>query len=459
VLILTGPGGDLDAVHAILQRKLGPESVERFRRPVAFAERLSSGAPFDLLFVDVESRAGHQRPLRSLRRLRLLAPQVPIVAVVPQGSVGIAAEAIAAGASDILVASEQLEERVETLLGKVRHVLELVAQNRLLGERNSELQEAQRRRLRILGESPQIRAVLSVVERVARIPRPVLIVGERGTGKELVARAIHDAAGHGVADPGARPFVAVNCAAFADTLLESELFGHERGAFTGADRMTRGKFEQAAGGTLFLDEIANMSPQFQRKILRVVEYGRFMRVGGREEITVQARIVAATNAELETRIQAGEFLADLYDRLTFEIVRVPPLRERTGDIALLAQHFLTQFMAEIPSLGGKRLASSAIAALERYPFPGNVRELKNIVERAAYRDTTNEITPEDIGLLPSVLTPDATHLGFHDQIRALEATLLAGALDAAGGNHAAAARRLSLTYDQFRHYARKHHLG
>jgi len=303
---------------------------------------------------------------------------------------------------------------------------------------------------RILGESAQMRLLIEQIQRVALIPRPLLIVGERGTGKELVARAIHFASGRAAAR-----MVTINCAAIGDTLLESELFGHERGAFTGADRARRGRFEQANGGTLFLDEIGNMPLAFQQKILRVVEYGTFTPVGGDRERKTSARIVAATNADLRGKIERGEFLGDLYDRLAFEVISVPPLRERPGDIEILARLFLEQFAEEIPAFRGKRLADSALEVLRSYPFPGNVRELKNLIERAAYRDTTNEITPEDIGLLPRA-EPVASGGDFMEQVAHFRRCLLERALAESNGNRAEAARRLGLSYDQFRHYYRKH---
>ena len=305
-------------------------------------------------------------------------------------------------------------------------------------------------RARILGDSPQMRRLIEQIEQVARIPRPLLIVGERGTGKELVARAIHHASGR----PRGR-MVTINCAALGDTLLESELFGHERGAFTGADRSRRGLFEQADGGTLFLDEVGNMPLPFQRKILRVVEYGTFTPVGADRERKTSTRIVAATNADLRGKIASGDFLGDLYDRLAFEVIEVPPLRERPGDVGVLAQRFLDQFAEEIPAFRGKGLAASALALLSEYPFPGNVRELKNLIERAAYRDTTNEITPEDIGLLPDAEPLAGSGGSFSEQVERFKRRLLERALEESGGNRAAAARRLGLSYDQFRHYHRK----
>jgi len=275
------------------------------------------------------------------------------------------------------------------------------------------------------------------------------VVGERGTGKELVARAIHAASGR-----GDRPFVAVNCAAFPETLLESELFGHEKGAFTGADQRQQGKFEQATGGTLFLDEIGNMPLGFQQKILRVIEYGSFTRLGGTRELRSTARIVAATNTDVEQAIARGLFLQDLYDRLAFEVVRVPPLREREDDLELLAQHFLDQFLKEVPALGAKRLAPAAVELLRRYAFPGNVRELKNTIERAAYRDRTAQIDPEDIDLPSQASAPE--RMAFEPQVEALKRRLILDALARAEGSQTEAARRLGLTYDQFRHYYRKY---
>ena len=191
------------------------------------------------------------------------------------------------------------------------------------------------------------------IAKVAPVPRPVLVLGERGTGKELVAKALHDASSR----PG--PFVAVNCACFSDELLEAELFGHERGSFTGAHKASVGKFELAHHGTLFLDEIGHMSLPFQRKILRTVEYGTFLRVGGQAERRVDVRVVAATNADLRARIREGTFLPDLYDRLAFEVIDVPPLRQRPGDVELLAAHFFERFMREVPAFHGKVLTEDA----------------------------------------------------------------------------------------------------
>ena len=304
----------------------------------------------------------------------------------------------------------------------------------------------------MIGRSRPLQQLSGTIRRVARIPRPVLVVGERGTGKELVARAIH------ALSDRTGPLVAVNCAAFTDTLLESELFGHEAGAFTGATKPRAGRFEQADKGTLFLDEIGNMSLAFQAKILRVVEYGTYQRVGGDgRDVKTTARVIAATNCDLPAKIADGCFLGDLYDRLSFEVIEVPPLRKRLADIEPLANHFLRQFAREIPDFTGKTMSAAALNMLRGYRFPGNVRELKNIIERAAYRDTTNEINPEDIGHLAGEHVAAAG--SFKEKLDAFARRLLQDAVGAADGNGAEAARLLGLEYHQFRYFQRKHLTG
>ncbi|MCX7426075.1 MAG: sigma-54 dependent transcriptional regulator [Planctomycetia bacterium] len=391
--------------------------------------------------------------LALVRDIREAAADVPIVVAAEKGDVELAAAVIEAGATDLLVCGERLPQRIATLLGKLRKLFDVIDRNRLLDEHNAQLRETIQSRLKIVGNSPQIRDLLDQVRRVAAIPRPVMIVGERGTGKELVARAIHFAGG-----ASTRPIVTVNCAAFGDALLESELFGHEKGAFTGADALRRGKFEQADGGTLFLDEIGSMSLPFQKKTLRVVEYRTYSRVGGTVEQSTSARIIAATNRNLPEMIDRGEFLADLHDRLAFETIRVPPLRERPGDIEVLARYFLDQFARETPSMGGKTLSDEAIDVLRQHHFPGNVRELKNLVERAAYRDTADKITPADLGMLPGD-DPAGQGGSFHEKMDATAARLLHGAMAEANGNQAQAARILGLSYHQFRYYHKKYSPG
>ncbi len=451
VLILESPHRDLQSLQRAFASEAGRScDVDVVPSLDELTTRLADDPSQSLVVVHNESVEPAGRVLGSISRIHEIDKHIPVVVTSDQGDVDSAARAIEAGAVDFLVQGRRLEDRISTLLGKLRGLFDVVNRNRLLDEQNASLREAIQAKSQLVGESPQVKSLIDQIRRVAALPRPLLIVGERGTGKELVAHAIHLSAGD-----SSRPMIAVNCAAFSDALLESELFGHEKGAFTGAEGLRRGKFELADSGTLFLDEIANMSPAFQQKILRVVEYGTFARVGGTQELKTSARIIGATNCDLEKKIEDGEFIRDLYDRLAFEVIAVPPLRERSGDIELLAHHILHQFAREIPTFKGKSLTRAAISALNRYAFPGNVRELKSIIERAACRATTDEITPEDIGMLR---TDEAATTGgtFQDKVTAFSKSLIADAMRQSTGNQAQAARLLGLSYHQFRYYYKKY---
>ena len=450
VLMLENPDGHLVRLADALRAKIGSSClIHQVGRSNELLASLGSGLPYHLVVLDLgpENDPGSLR--QALAGLRRRHRELPIIVAAEIGDVDVVNALLAAGATDVLVLGDRLEARVEILLVRLNSLVQALWEKHNLEEENRRLSDREQERYQIFGESPEIQALIERIRRVATVPRPVLVTGERGTGKELVARAIHAAAN----DP-ARPIIAVNCAAFPDALLETELFGHERGAFTGADQQRQGKFELADGGTLFLDEIGYMSVAFQQKILRTVEYGLYTRVGGTRELRTTARIIAATNVDLKEKMKEGEFLRDLYDRLAFEVIGVPPLRERQGDIELLAREFLIRFMQEIPAFQGKRLSRRAIDALKSYPFPGNVRELKNIIERAAYVDTNNEIAPEDLGLREA-FRPRLSGGTFAEQVEDLKRSLLVEALEVCGGNQAAAARRLGLSYDQFRHHYRR----
>lgn len=435
VLILEPRLGELADLAAAFRGACPQADVTLVRDVPALLKELTPGDEGTL--VALESG-------EDMAELRSLYPRLPIVLCSVTGDVQRARAAIGAGATDFLVRGAELPERVKTLVGKAQTLLALLAENR-------ELSRSLPAPFDLVGRSAAARRVLSLIERVARVPRPVLIQGERGTGKELVARAIHGASGRrGL-------FVAINCAAIPDSLLEAELFGHDNGAFTGADQRRKGKFELADDGTLFLDEIGHMPPSFQQKILRAVEYGAFLRVGGSEEIKVSTRVIAATNADLREKIAAGTFLPDLYDRLAFEVIRVPALRERPEDIQALAEHFIAAFAREMPEFAGKRLAKEALQVLHHYPFPGNVRELKNIIERAVYRDTSPIIAVEDIEPIEPLPAPVRASGGsFKEQLEARERELVVDALEKASGNQAQAARLLGLSYHQFRYFHAKH---
>jgi DNA-binding NtrC family response regulator len=396
--------------------------------------RLGEGTAWELVVLPADA-------LAAIREARAADPAIPIVAVAASANVATAGRVVDAGASDLFVLGDHLVERARVLCGKLGPLVRLRAAH--------QLRTGEGAPWALLGSAPAMVAVRAAIREVAAIPRPVLITGERGTGKELVARALHEGS-----RPG-RPLVIVNCAAFPDALLESELFGHERGAYSGADRATTGRFEEAADGTLFLDEIGTMSLPFQQKILRVVEYGTYRRVGGGEERVHHARLVAATNVDLSERIAAGAFLPDLYDRLAFSVIRVPALRERREDVPALAAHFLARLVEELPSLRARRLDPEASAALVAWPFPGNVRELKHVVERAALRAPDELVRAEHLGLAPAA--PRAG--GLEEQVDAFRRQLVADALASAAGNQAEAARRLQVTYDQLRHWVRRYDLA
>jgi psp operon transcriptional activator len=322
----------------------------------------------------------------------------------------------------------------------------------------------------LLGEAPEFRDMLAHVSRVAPLDRPVLVVGERGTGKELVAARLNY-----LSPRWDKPFVKLNCAALAEGLLDSELFGHEAGAFTGALRRRLSRFELADGGTLFLDEIANASLAVQEKLLRVIEYGSFERVGGNAEQRVDVRVIAATNLDLPSLAEAGRFRADLLDRLAFDVVTIPPLRARSGDVALLAEHFARTMSRELGNDGFAGFTARAQAALAAHPWPGNVRELRNVVERAVNRTLADPgqaerpldaipfdafaspFRPPAEAAPPPADAPPAPEPGdFPSRIRSYEAALLREALATSRFNQRRAAKALGLTYDQLRHYIKKH---
>ncbi len=247
----------------------------------------------------------------------------------------------------------------------------------------------------LLGEANRFLEVLEQVSRLAPLDKPVLIIGERGTGKELIANRLHY-----LSSCWQGPFISLNCAALNENLLDSELFGHEAGAFTGAQKRHPGRFERADGGTLFLDELATAPMLVQEKLLRVIEYGELERVGGSQPLQVNVRLVCATNADLPQMVEDGTFRADLLDRLAFDVVQLPPLRERQSDIMLMANHFAIQMCRELGMPLFPGFTEHARETLMDYRWPGNIRELKNVVERSVYRHGSSEIPLDDIIIDP-----------------------------------------------------------
>jgi psp operon transcriptional activator len=340
------------------------------------------------------------------------------------------------------------------------------------------------RAVQFIGQSGAFLDSVERASRAAALNRPVLVIGERGTGKELVAERLHRLSARWDG-----PFVTMNCAALAETLIEAELFGHEAGAFTGATRARAGRFEEADGGTLFLDELATLSGGAQERLLRAVEYGEVTRIGSNRPLRVDVRIVAATNEHLPALVEKGRFRADLLDRLAFEVVTLPPLRAREGDIAVLADHFGRRMAAEIGWPRWPGFSDAVAAALSAYDWPGNVRELRNVVERAVYRwedparpvdaiefdpfaspwrlapaasAQTTALSPD----VPQAAVPaaapanDATDdvCDLRKAVEAHERALLEKALARNRFNQRATAKALNLTYDQLRHCLRRHGL-
>ncbi len=322
----------------------------------------------------------------------------------------------------------------------------------------------------LIGESPGFLEVLEHVSRVAPLDRPVLVIGERGTGKELIAARIHFLSGR-----WDKPFIKMNCAALAESLLETELFGHEAGSFTGAAKRRLGRFELADKGSLFLDELANTSSRVQEKILRVIEYGELERVGGTDTVRTDVRIIGATHEDLPSLAEAGRFRADLLDRLAFDVITLPPLRERPEDILPLAEHFAVKMAGELGHELFPGFTEAARGALQGYRWPGNVRELKNVVERAVYtrEDAEDEVDrivfdPFESPWRPAVgkgegrqaraaNTPSGPY-DFKTHIQDHEIELLKQALESCRYNQKKTAEHLGMTYHQLRGYLRKYEL-
>lgn len=339
--------------------------------------------PFDLLITDLKMPGIDG--LGVLRQAKAIAPELPIILITAHATVATAIAAMREGAFDYVEKPFDNDELKE-LVRRALDVTRLARENRYLRA------ELKSRYLLdgLVAESKIMHEVLDLVRRAARSRSTVLITGESGTGKEMIARAVHYHS-----DRVGQPFIAVNCKAFAEGVLESELFGHEKGAFTGADRAKPGLFERAAGGTVFLDEIGEVNGDFQGKLLRVLQEKKLQRVGGTEERAVDIRVVAATNRDLRAEVMAGRFREDLYFRLAVIPVQLPPLRERREDIVPLARHFLAKWNAEL----SRRVAGWTPEVedyLLKHPWPGNVRELENTIERGVVLARSENITLEDL---------------------------------------------------------------
>jgi len=424
--------------YGVIAVEDGQKALQKFR----------SGT-FDMVLTDY--RMPGMDGIQLLREVRRLTPEAVVVIMTAYGTVGTAVAAMKEGVYDYLTKPIDLDE---LLL-----LIERVEREISLGRENRELREQLREKFKvdfIISASRQMEEALNLVRRVASSPATVLILGESGTGKELIARAIH------YSSPRAdRPFIKVSCAALPENLLESELFGHEKGAFTGAVARRIGRFEQANKGSIFLDEIGDLSPSLQMKLLRVLQEKEFERLGSNQTIKTDVRVIAATNQNLEEAIKRGTFREDLYYRLNVVTISLPPLRERREDIPVLMEHFLKKYSRE-----NKRdvsaISKEAKELLMRYDYPGNVRELENIIERAVVLCRGDTLTTQD---LPLNLRESKTEVALEEArkrrdlpetLEGIERQLITQALERSGGVQTRAAEELGISERVLRYKMKKY---
>lgn len=387
---------------------------------------------FDAVLMDV--KMARMSGLEAFARINELKPALPVIIMTAYSSVDDAVDLIKRGAHDYLTKPLDFERLKLTLMRALDH-------HRVEERKREPRPEPGRLDTPIIGNSAEILELLDMISYVAPTEATVLITGESGTGKELVAETLHRNS-----DRIAQPFVKVNCAALAENLLESELFGHERGAFTGADRQRDGTFVQADGGTLFLDEIGETSAAMQVKLLRVLQEGELQRVGGNQTISVDVRIIAATNRDLEEEVEKGRFREDLYYRLNVVTLEVPPLRERQGDVELLAERFIERF-AEKNRRTVESVSRECMQHLTAYPWPGNVRELENAIERGVILMRGNHLTEKSLPLALQKHFQENPQAGAAKPatLQEAEKVLIKQTLKETDGNKSEAARRLGIT--------------
>ena len=436
---------DDDSAHRVMLKKLlggwGYRVAEADDGAVAVEE--VGRRSFDLILMDI--RMMKVSGIEALEQIKKIHPATPVIIMTAYASVETAVSALKKGAYDYLTKPLDFDELQIVMARATEHSL-LKKENEYLKERLGEKFDRQN----IIGQSAAMLKLLEIVEQVAATEATILITGDSGTGKEMIANAVHANSKRKQA-----PFIKINCAALTETLLESELFGHEKGAFTGADRRREGKFLQADSGSIFLDEVSEMSPAMQVKLLRVLQEREVTRVGGSDVIKVDVRVIAASNKDLKKEIQMGRFREDLFYRLNVVALAMPPLRERKEDIPLLAQHFLRGFAAK-NSKNVTGFTPTAMHKLVEYPWPGNVRELMNAVERAVVLSRTDFVDADELMFLTADdgdsnnrgrSGPAAQVAGASENLplTEVEKRSILEALDVCGGNKSEAARRLGIT--------------
>jgi two-component system NtrC family response regulator len=423
--------------HVIYEADSVAHAIERF-----------AASPVDVILTDFQMP--HGTGLDLLKAVKNARSEAAVIIMTAFGTIEGAVTAMREGAFDYLTKPINLDE-LDLLLHRVEELHQLKSENQILRQQLVEKHTF----AGIISQSAAMDDVLRTAARVAQSSASVLIRGESGTGKELIAKATHYASTR-----KDKPFVAVNCAALNDNLLESELFGHEKGAFTGADRQRRGRFEMANEGTLFLDEIGDISPATQVRLLRALQEQQFERVGGSETIQVDVRVIAATNKDLEEAITKGTFREDLFYRLNVIPIEIPPLRKRREDIAPLLEHYLHRFGKENRR---KKLSFSKESwdLLLRYDYPGNVRELENVIQRSVIMSRGEHVTTDDLPQVVRSLNTESSiretqsALSFTDQVEKLEKDLIFDALRTSGGNQSKAAKNLGLSERNLRYRLQK----
>lgn len=438
-------------------------SVETAESADNAQKTIDSGEIFDLMISDI-SMPG-MSGIDLLRHSRQVSVDTEVILMTAFGSKQIAIEALNEGASYYVEKPFDLDE----MKAAVRKTLEqkrLAVENQDLKLQNRDLRAELKGKYEfdgLIGRSPKMQAIFQLIHRVAATGSTIMLSGESGTGKELIARAIHYNSGR-----GDRPFVSLNCGALPDPLLESELFGHMRGSFTGATSNKKGLFEVAAGGTIFLDEIGETTAAMQIKLLRVLQERRIRRVGGTEEIDVTARVITATNQDLEKMVREKAFREDLYYRINVIAIRMPALREKAEDIPALVESFLSKYRAVVGKPVRKGISKAAMECLESYDWPGNVRQLENVIERAVALETSDEI---QVTSLPGEVRAGRgrTHqaeislpgegLDLEMHLEDLRQRYMLEAMERSSGVQTRAADLLGMTFRSFRYFAKKYSLG